>query len=181
MVDSDGFRPNVGIILANAAGKVFWARRIGQNAWQFPQGGIKAHETPEEALYRELEEEVGLGPGDVEIMGCTRGWLRYRLPRRLIRNHSRPICIGQKQVWYLLRLVSDESQVQLDRSGHPEFDHWRWVHYWHPVKEVVFFKRRVYVRALQELGPLLFPDGLPHRPASSRPRGSAHPRGRRRA
>ncbi len=81
MIDSDGFRPNVGIILANEAGQVLWARRINQEAWQFPQGGINDRETPEEALYRELNEEVGLEAGDVRILACTRGWLWVRTRR----------------------------------------------------------------------------------------------------
>ena len=62
MIDEHGYRPNVGIIICNAMGQVLWARRIGQNAWQFPQGGIKRGESPEKALYRELQEEVGLLP-----------------------------------------------------------------------------------------------------------------------
>ena len=104
VIDTDGFRLNVGIILSNKEGKLFWARRIGQNAWQFPQGGIKQYETPEEALYRELMEEVGLCEYHVNVIGCTKEWLRYRLPKRLIRQDIAPICIGQKQLWYLLRL-----------------------------------------------------------------------------
>ncbi len=164
MIDSDGFRPNVGIILTNRKRQVFWGRRIGQNAWQFPQGGIKRFETPEEALYRELAEEVGLRPEHVEIMGYTQGWLRYRLPARLIRHHRSPVCIGQKQIWFMLRLVGSESNVCLNASAEPEFDHWRWVDYWHPLREVVFFKRNVYDRALSELAPLLFPNGVPMRP-----------------
>lgn len=155
MIDSDGYRPNVGIILSNSAGKLFWARRIGQDAWQFPQGGIRSDETPEEAMYRELGEEVGLEAAHVEIIGVTRGWLRYRLPKRFIRRHSKPICIGQKQVWFLLRFLAQDSEVRLDLTSHPEFDHWRWVDYWHPVNEVVHFKRDVYSRALQELAHLL--------------------------
>ena len=111
MIDPDGFRPNVGIILTNDAGQVLWARRINQDAWQFPQGGINPQETPEDALYRELNEEVGLEREDVEILACTRGWLRYRLPQRLVRTHSQPLCIGQKQKWFLLRLVGDEALV----------------------------------------------------------------------
>ena len=78
MIDEDGFRPNVGIIVHNDAGRVLWARRIGQDAWQFPQGGIRAHESPVDALYRELEEELGLSPEHVELVGQTRDWLRYR-------------------------------------------------------------------------------------------------------
>lgn len=132
MIDSDGFRPNVGIILANEAGQVLWARRINQEAWQFPQGGINDRETPEEALYRELNEEVGLEAGDVRILACTRGWLRYRLPQRLVRTHSQPLCIGQKQKWFLLRLMSDEARVRMDITSKPEFDGWRWVSYWYP-------------------------------------------------
>ena len=88
MIDEDGYRPNVGIILCNKQGDVLWARRIGQDAWQFPQGGIKEFESPEDALYRELAEEVGLQKQDVEVLGSTRGWLRYRLPRRMILNVS---------------------------------------------------------------------------------------------
>jgi putative (di)nucleoside polyphosphate hydrolase len=158
VIDPDGFRPNVGIILSNADGRLLWARRIGQDAWQFPQGGIRTDETPEEAMYRELDEEVGLGPGQVRMMGATRGWLRYRLPRRFIRRSSRPVCIGQKQVWFMLRLLCDDAEVCLDRTSSPEFDHWRWVEYWHPVNEVVAFKRSVYRKALKELAPLLFPE-----------------------
>ncbi len=155
MIDIDGFRPNVGIIVSNAQGDVLWARRIGQDAWQFPQGGIKAHESPEEALYRELTEELGLLPEHVDVMGCTRGWLRYTLPKRFMRRSSTPVCIGQKQVWYLLRLVGGDAQVRLDASGTPEFDHWKWVQYWYPAREVIYFKRDVYRRALKELAPLL--------------------------
>ncbi len=161
MIDKEGFRANVGIILSNREGRVLWARRIGQDAWQFPQGGVRAQESPEEALFRELYEEVGLLPEDVEIIGSTRGWLRYRLPRRLIRHGSRPLCIGQKQRWFMLRLVSNDNRVRLDQSERPEFDSWRWVDYWRPLDEIVFFKRRVYERALRELAPLLFTDGEP--------------------
>ncbi|HQU16229.1 MAG: RNA pyrophosphohydrolase [Chromatiales bacterium 21-64-14] len=161
MIDCDGYRPNVGIILSNRDGRVFWARRIGQDAWQFPQGGIRCGETPEQALFRELTEETGLQAQDVRVIGCTQGWLRYRLPERYIRRHCDPLCIGQKQVWYLLELVGSEHAVCLDRSDRPEFDGWRWVDYWHPIREVVPFKRAVYKRALRELAPLLFPDGVP--------------------
>ena len=155
MIDADGFRPNVGIILAHADGRVLWAKRIGQEAWQFPQGGINRGETPEQALYRELEEELGLKPEHVEPLGVTAGWLSYRLPSRLVRRGRRPVCIGQKQKWFLLRLVGSESSVRFDRTEKPEFDHWRWVDYWHPLQEVVSFKREVYREALQELEPLL--------------------------
>jgi putative (di)nucleoside polyphosphate hydrolase len=151
MIDSDGFRPNVGIILTNDQGQVLWARRVNQDAWQFPQGGINPHESPEQALYRELHEEVGLREHDVEILACTRGWLRYRLPQRLVRTHSQPVCIGQKQKWFLLRLRSDDEHVRMDLTEKPEFDGWRWVSYWYPLGQVVAFKRDVYRRALKEL------------------------------
>jgi putative (di)nucleoside polyphosphate hydrolase len=153
VIDSDGFRPNVGIILTNDHGQVLWARRIGQDAWQFPQGGIKHEETIEDALYRELQEEVGLKAHDVEVLACTRGWLRYRLPKRMVRYNSQPVCIGQKQKWFLLRMVSDDASVNLGYSGNPEFDGWRWVSYWYPLDQVVAFKREVYRKALKELAP----------------------------
>ncbi len=163
MIDGDGFRPNVGIILSNEERRLFWGRRIGQNAWQFPQGGINDQETPAEAMYRELEEEVGLQPHHVTILGYTQGWLRYHLPKRFIRRHCGPTCIGQKQVWFLLRVDCKEEAFCLDKSPKPEFDAWRWVRYWQPLREVVYFKRRVYEQALEELAPLLYPDGAPVR------------------
>ena len=155
MIDADGFRPNVGIILANDHGQVLWARRIHQNSWQFPQGGIHPRESAEDALFRELYEEVGLERQHVEILGCTRGWLRYRLPQRMVRRHSQPVCIGQKQKWFLLRLTGGEDKVRMDLTGKPEFDGWRWVSYWYPLGQVVTFKREVYRRALKELAPRL--------------------------
>ncbi len=155
MIDADGFRPNVGIILANEQGQVLWARRINQNSWQFPQGGIHPNETVEQALFRELYEEVGLREDDVEVLACTRGWLRYRLPQRLVRKHTAPVCIGQKQKWFLLRLRADENLVCVDKCAKPEFDGWRWVSYWYPLGQVIAFKREVYRRALKELAPQL--------------------------
>ena len=167
MIDADGFRPNVGIILANASAQVLWAKRIRQEAWQFPQGGIQRNETPEQALYRELEEELGLKPEHVSLLGVTSDWLRYRLPANLIRRGRHPVCIGQKQKWFLLRLVGDESLVCFNSTGHPEFDGWRWVDYWQPLAEVVAFKREVYRQALDQLAPLLGPAPRAPAPAAS--------------
>ena len=155
MIDREGYRHNVGIILVNPQGQLFWARRIGEDSWQFPQGGIRAHETPEEALFRELSEEVGLRPEDVEVVGSTQDWLRYRLPKRFVHRRRKPVCIGQKQRWFLLKLISHEERVRLDTGEKPEFDHWRWVDHEAPVNEVVSFKRNVYQRALNELIPLI--------------------------
>lgn len=161
MIDSKGYRPNVGIILCNDDGRVFWAKRMGVDLWQFPQGGIQHNEDPETAMYRELWEETGLQKQHVEILGRTRYWLRYQLPDRYVRKNSAPLCIGQKQIWYMLRLVSHESNVKFDHCPKPEFDGWRWVEYWEPLNDVVYFKRKVYQRAMTELGALLTIDGVP--------------------
>ena len=163
-IDEEGFRANVGIILINDAGKLMLGGRIGARGWQFPQGGIVRDEDPEAAMYRELEEEVGLNDRDVEILGVTRDWLRYRLPDKFVRKHSKPLCIGQKQRWFLLRLVSSADKVRFDLCDEPEFDRIRWVDFWRPVNEVIYFKRRVYARALQELGESAYPGGLPPQP-----------------
>ena len=153
MIDTDGFRPNVGIVLADSRGGVLWARRVGQSSWQFPQRGIQEGEGPEQALFWELKEEVGLNPEQVDIVGCTRGWLRYRLPKRLVRRDSKPLCVGQKQKWFLLKMLADDNCIRLDGGDKPEFDTWNWVSYWYPLSQIVQFKREVYRRAMKELAP----------------------------
>ena len=155
MLDRDGFRPNVGIILCNAQNKVFWGKRIREHAWQFPQGGIDHGESPEAAMYRELMEEVGLRPEHVEILGRTRDWLRYEVPSHWIKREWRSSYRGQKQIWFLLRLIGRDSDVSLRATPHPEFDAWRWSDYWVPLEDVVEFKREVYKLALNELAVFL--------------------------
>jgi len=155
-IDADGFRPNVGMVLVNKGGQVLWARRVGgDDAWQFPQGGILEHEAPEDALFRELYEEIGLTRNDVEILARTRGWLRYQLPSRLRRRNTSYGFKGQKQKWFLLQMLGEDTDVNIERSEKPEFDGWRWVSYWYPVGNVVAFKRNVYRRALKQLAPAL--------------------------
>jgi putative (di)nucleoside polyphosphate hydrolase len=151
MIDREGYRPNVGIILCNAHNQVFWGKRVNQHAWQFPQGGINAGETPEQAMFRELEEEVGLQPEHVRILGRTREWLRYDVPAQWTRRDNRGLYRGQKQIWFLLRLTGRDCDVSLRASTHPEFDAWRWNEYWVPTDAVVDFKREVYRLALEEL------------------------------
>ena len=157
MLDRNGYRPNVGIILVNRRNEVFWGKRIREHSWQFPQGGIKRGETPEQAMYRELWEETGLGPEHVRIIGRTRNWLRYDVPERWVRREWRGHYRGQKQIWFLLRLIGHDSDVSLRASSHPEFDAWRWHEYWIPLDSVIEFKRGVYEQALTELSRFLRP------------------------
>ena len=158
MLDREGYRPNVGIILCNLRNEVFWGKRIKEHSWQFPQGGMKHGETPVQAMYRELREEVGLLPDHVKILGRTRNWLRYEVPNQWVRRESRGNYRGQKQIWFLLRLVGRDSDVSLRASEKPEFDAWRWHDYWVPLDSVIAFKRDVYRQALTELSRYLFRD-----------------------
>ena len=157
MIDDDGYRPNVGIVICDKQCQVLWARRYGQHSWQFPQGGINPGETAEQAMYRELFEEVGLGRKDVRILASTRNWLRYKLPKRLVRWDTKPVCIGQKQKWFLLQLMCNDADINMQRSSTPEFDGWRWVSFWYPVRQVVSFKRDVYRRVMKEFSTTIMP------------------------
>lgn len=155
LIDANGYRLNVGIILADSNGKVFLGKRINQNAWQFPQGGLDDEEDIQETVYRELLEEVGLERDKVEIIGHTRQWLKYKLPKKLIRS-TQPLCIGQKQKWFLLRMLGTDADIKLTLGKKPEFDDWEWVSYWFALSKVIHFKREVYRRALKELAPIFF-------------------------
>ena len=173
MLDRDGFRPNVGIILLNQRSQVFWGKRIRTHSWQFPQGGIDRGENPEQAMLRELHEEVGLLPQHVQVLARTRDWLRYEVPDRFIRRDARGHYKGQKQIWFLLQLVGHDWDLNLRATDHPEFDAWRWNDYWVPLDVVVEFKRGVYEMALTELA--RFVPHLDFR-ADLRHRGNLHPR-----
>jgi len=165
LIDSDGFRANVGIVLQRADGEVFLGRKVGGRGWQFPQGGVRHGEALEQAVYRELNEEICLSALDVDLVGRTERWLRYRLPSKYVRRNQSPVCIGQKQRWFLLRLREQAAAFDFGRTAQPEFDQYRWVGYWEPVREVIYFKRSVYVRALTELAPLAVPSGPPPHPS----------------
>jgi putative (di)nucleoside polyphosphate hydrolase len=151
MLDKDGFRPNVAIVIVNHRNQVFWGKRIREHSWQFPQGGINPGESPEAAMYRELHEEVGLRPEHVQILGRTRDWLRYEVPSSWIKREWRGNYRGQKQIWYLLRLVGRDADLNLRADAKPEFDAWRWTDYWVDLDGVIEFKRDVYKNALIEL------------------------------
>ena len=175
MLDREGFRPNVGIILLNQKNQVFWGKRIRTHSWQFPQGGIDRGETPEQAMFRELHEEVGLHPEHVRIVARTRDWLRYEVPDRFIRRDARGFYKGQKQIWYLLQLIGQDWDLNLRATDHPEFDAWRWNQFWVPLDVVVEFKRGVYEMALTELSRYL--PRSEHRGEPPRPRhlrGAVH-------
>jgi putative (di)nucleoside polyphosphate hydrolase len=155
MIDRDGYRPNVAIVLVNSRNQVFWGKRIKEHAWQFPQGGIKPGESPEEAMYRELNEETGLEAKHVRILGRTRDWLHYDVPTHWVKREWRGTYKGQKQIWFLLRLVGRDCDISLRASGHPEFDAWRWHDYWVPLESVIDFKRESYRLGLEQLAEFL--------------------------
>jgi putative (di)nucleoside polyphosphate hydrolase len=155
MIDRDGYRPNVAIVLVNSRNQVFWGKRVKEHAWQFPQGGIKPGESPEEAMYRELNEETGLAPQHVRILGRTRDWLHYDVPTHWVKREWRGTYKGQKQIWFLLRLVGRDCDISLRASGHPEFDAWRWHDYWVPLESVIDFKRESYRLGLEQLASYL--------------------------
>lgn len=154
MIDKQGLRLNVGIILCNKEKQLFWGRRPGlSEAWQFPQGGIHEKETVEAAMFRELEEELGLSATHVTILGVTQDWHTYYLPPQFRSRKS--TCIGQKQKWYLLQLIASPKYIRFDRCHPPEFVSWRWVDYWYPVEQIIDFKRDVYTKVLTEFEPLI--------------------------
>ena len=178
MIDRDGYRPNVAIVLVNSKNQVFWGKRVKEHAWQFPQGGIKPGETPEQAMYRELNEETGLEPQHVRVLGRTREWLHYNVPTHWVKREWRGTYKGQKQIWFLLRLVGRDTDISLRASGHPEFDAWRWHDYWVPLESVIDFKREAYRQGLEQLSEFLdvpqrmvglSPYGRRRRPQRSRP------------
>jgi putative (di)nucleoside polyphosphate hydrolase len=141
------YRPNVGAALFNAEGLVFIGQRAGlpnsaPASWQMPQGGIDAGEDPAVAVFRELREEIGTDRA--EILGEHPDWLTYDLPETAMRAAFRGRFRGQRQKWFALRFLGDDSEIALDRDSHPEFCAWRWAKLADLPALVVPFKRQVY-------------------------------------
>jgi putative (di)nucleoside polyphosphate hydrolase len=156
LIDADGYRSNVGIIVINEHKQALWARRCNNvSAWQFPQGGIKAGESTLEAMYRELYEELGLLPEMVEVKHELPEWYFYNLPKKFQRPYQKPLCIGQKQRWFLLQLVESEDNINLSASVMPEFSAWKWVDFWYPADHVIDFKQDVYRKVLSQFDDFL--------------------------
>ena len=147
-------RSGVGIVVLNQENKIFVARRIDnpKNFWQMPQGGIDEGEDFLTAAYRELKEETSITK--VELIKELDGFITYELPDHLLGIIWKGKYKGQKQKWFYLKLVSDESNIKLDLTSNPEFDEWQWVNYWYPISAVISFKKKVYQQALREFAKL---------------------------
>jgi len=139
------YRPNVGAALFNPAGQVFVARRAGFSSaggWQLPQGGIDDGENPAVAVLRELAEEIGTDRA--EIIGEHPEWLSYDLPEALLGVALGGRWRGQKQRWFALRFLGDDTDIRLDADPHPEFDAWRWAELAELPALAVEFKQPIY-------------------------------------
>lgn len=157
MLDQHGYRPNVGIILTNPLKQVF-GETFGSAFLAISSGRYQPRESPREAMFRELWEELGLFENQVRIISRTEDWLRYDVPDRWIRRDLRGIYKGQKQIWFLLEFLGKNKDINLKATSHPEFEAWKWNDYWVPLSQVIDFKRGVYKEALKELAPALFTD-----------------------
>lgn len=152
MNDGLPYRPCVGVVLVNAAGLVFVGERADTpDAWQMPQGGIDAGETPKEAALRELEEETGVPALLVEVEAETAGWVRYDLPDNLVGKMWKGRYRGQEQKWFLLRFRGEDSDIDIHKHHH-EFARWRWSRPEEVLAHIVPFKREVYATVLSEFG-----------------------------
>jgi len=148
------YRKGVGMVIVNRKGQFFLGKRIGADAWQFPQGGIDEGETPEVALYRELYEETGLKKEKVEIIDISKKWLVYHIPHVFQRSNKK--YDGAMQKWFLLRFIGEDGDdINLNATEHAEFDSWKWSDRKTAIKSVIKFKKKVYESILQEFSNIL--------------------------
>ena len=148
------YRKGVGMVIVNRKGQFFLGKRIGADAWQFPQGGIDEGETPEVALYRELYEETGLKKEKVEIIDISKKWLVYHIPHVFQRSNKK--YDGAMQKWFLLRFIGEDvDDINLNATEHAEFDSWKWSDRKTAIKSVIKFKKKVYESILQEFSNIL--------------------------
>lgn len=146
------YRPCVGLVLRNSDGLIFGGERIDTpGAWQMPQGGIDAGETPREAGLRELEEETGISPGLVTLTKETDDWITYDLPAHLLMKVWKGKYRGQRQKWFILDFHGDDGDIAID-TAHPEFARWQWMTAPDLITSIVPFKRDTYRTVFSSLG-----------------------------
>ena len=159
LIYDDGYRANVGIVICNPEGKVFFAKRRYQSGWQFPQGGIIEGESPKKAMWRELLEETGLKKENTKLIKTSQNWYEYNLPKKNIRKNGKgTLVIGQRQKWFLLSFTDNSDLIKLDESPEQEFDSWKWVKPESSINQVIGFKRKVYQQVLDEFLPFIRPN-----------------------
>ena len=147
----EGYRPNVAMIVINNDNKVLICRRRNTQTWQFPQGGIDPNENIQEAMYRELFEEVGLSKEDVNIIGESKKMITYDIPITLRSKVLGGKFKGQDQKWFLLKTIKDDIKINLNNEVIPEFEEFEWVSYWRALDRIIDFKKEAYRQALTEL------------------------------
>jgi putative (di)nucleoside polyphosphate hydrolase len=147
------YRKGVGIIIVNAKGQFFLGKRIGAEAWQFPQGGIDEGENPEESLYRELHEETGLIKDKVTVIAISKKWLVYHIPHVYQRSNKK--YDGAMQKWFLLKLTGTNEDIDLNAVNEAEFDAWKWADKSTAINSVIRFKKAVYASIFSEFSDVL--------------------------